>query len=36
MRVPVKPKDAFSKFKQSKMEQVGFTSDKAKQKIQNK
>lgn len=36
MKLPVKRKDVFLKSKQSKMEQAGFTSEKVKQKIQNK
>lgn len=36
MKLPVKLKDVFLKFKQSKMEQAGFTSEKVKLKIRNK
>lgn len=36
MKLPAKLKDVFSKFRQNKMEQVGFTSDRAKQKIQKR
>lgn len=36
MKLHVRQKDVFLKFKQSKMEQGGFTSEKVKLKIQNK